>query len=196
MTRRRDLQIFVTIGIIFWMLIIWTVVAHAQTRPPWDATLSPTHHVRYGWYNRITPKQGGPSCLVGPWFTRAAAADWQGSALYSHSFQCHLDGVTCQNIGNGYAYPKGLPYPPPYQIPASGPELLPIAGNPHWHGATVQLYYGNDGSCTVFPIKDLPKYKAMLGSGVGQGVIPYYANSLCPGWPGLYVGDRPDAVCN
>jgi hypothetical protein len=189
------------------LAVCWASLASAQTSLSRASTsisipiTSPSPlpvHVRKGWYDRLTPKQGGPSCLVGPWFTLSAARDWLGSAHYAHSFACHNTGAPadCAPIfGNGYAYPKNYPYknrgnarvPAQFQIPANDAELLPVKGNPRLYGQDIRLFYGADGSCTVVLKGQKPP--------AVPGGFTFYSDNQCPGAPYLYVGDRPDRVC-
>lgn len=172
-----------------------------RTKP----TATPTPAL--GWYYQIQPNPpSGPTCLIGYWKGYTAAADLGGGLLYLHSFQCHLTGGSVCNaiLGNGLAYPKDWPWvsignqrvPDAHRIPADAPVQLPIAGNPHQHG-WYSLYYAPDGTCTVFPKKQAAKYQALVAA--GQGVIPWYADTKCPGWPFFFVGSKPgepDHVCN
>jgi hypothetical protein len=76
-----------------------------------------------GWYFSITPPHG-QTFDVGPYASHWDCNDMCGSALYSHPFACHFTGLPhdCRIIGNGFAYPKGFPFPVPAgeEIPSNG----------------------------------------------------------------------------
>src|ERR1700722_10021015 len=76
-----------------------------------------------GWYFSITPPHG-QTFDVGPYASHWDCNDMCGSALYSHPFACHFTGLPhdCRIIGNGFAYPKGFPFPVAAgeEIPSNG----------------------------------------------------------------------------
>src|ERR1700722_12456806 len=67
------------------------------------------------YFNVIAPN--GTVIPVGPYPNYSVASDTFGSALYSHPWACHLGlgptKITCRNIGNGFAFPRYMPYPVP-----------------------------------------------------------------------------------
>ncbi len=183
------LKRFLARALLLALTLAWPALTFAQNLAP-----APVH----GWYIQIQPIPNGPTALIGPWAWYAAAADFDGSMLYSHPFQCHLTGnpADCRVTGNGMAYTRGTPYPPAHQIPSSGPVKLPWGTIPRQYG-WYRLYYSNDGTPTVFPKAQNAKYRALVLS--GQGVFPRYLNVNCPGWPFFFVGSgvgQPDQVCN
>jgi hypothetical protein len=67
------------------------------------------------WFYRIRPPNGAAEFDVGPYNSEFGCKDWLGSALFLHGPHCH-DHPTdrnCVPIGNGFAYPAGVPYPVP-----------------------------------------------------------------------------------
>ncbi len=174
------------------LLIIWSV-AFLLGMAARMCRAQPPLHVRQGWYDRLTPRPGGPSCLVGPWFSLGAARDWLGSAQRAHPWACHITGPhppsNCRDLGNGYGYLPAIPFPPPYAVPVGDALLLPIQGNPNLHGKFVRLFYGADGSCTVV-------VKGQATPPIA-GAFTCYSDSKCPDWPWLKGADGPyDGVCN
>ena len=69
--------------------------------------------VHAGWFFTITPPNSGAAFPVGPYSDLATCLDTLGSALYSHPYACHLhpSNRNCRITGDGFAYPKGFPYP-------------------------------------------------------------------------------------
>jgi hypothetical protein len=144
------------------------------------------------WYYHLTVKPRAKPCLVGPFRTRAAASDNLGSALYSHPISCHITGPighNCDNIGNGYGYLAGTPFPPTWQIPDSAPVQMPFV-HTGLYGKFVRFYFGDDGSCTVVP------------KGTNPPNIPGSFTNYpgpCPYAPYTWIGDdyqgQGDLVC-
>lgn len=202
--QRSDRLMLAAILVIVWGLILWGV-SHASGRiAPFvnqhiavldlkvikHAKAPAVPHRGKAFYYNLTPREGGQACLVGPWNTLAACRDNLGSALYSHPFQCHISGPTggaCRNLDSGYGYPKGAGLHPAWQIPDSDCSLIPII-HTHERNHWVRFYYSDTGECTV-AIKGKP-------ISVPAGSFTYYADSQCPGWPWIFIGDRPDQVCN
>ncbi len=153
------------------------------------AVLSP---VPTGWYFSVKPPRGGPAIKVGP-YTQLACGDMLGSALYAHPFECHFTGPyppeNCENIGNGFAYPKGWPYPVPVgsdeQLPSSACFEAPLHGNPGYYGWYFFFYTRTGGS--VQECTELSKYRR-LATTVQGDEIPEYSDAQCPGAPCFSVG--------
>lgn len=147
------------------------------------------------YYYHLTPKRGGTSAIVGPWRTLAACRDNLGSAFYSHPETCHRTGphppANCANIGSGYAYPKGAGLNPAWRIPDLDCTLMPVVHTGQY-GQWIRFWYSADGVPTVVIKGQKPP--------TGAGSFTYYADSQCPGWPWIYVGDSGapggDGVCN
>jgi hypothetical protein len=145
-----------------------------------------------GWYFSVKPPNGGPALKVGP-YSQLACGDMLGSALYAHPFACHFTGPNppenCRNIGNGFAYPKGWPYPVPVgsdqQLPSSACFEAPLDGNPDYYGWYFFFYTRTGGS--VQECNELPKYRALTLTVPGDE-IPKYSNAQCPGAPCFSVG--------
>lgn len=150
------------------------------------------------WYWTATPPASGAQPIyIGPYPNLWDCRDMLGSALYAHPFACHLDGPNppsnCRIIGNGFAYPKGYPYPVPsdMMIPSADcvesddPSLKLKAG---WYF----LYYTVSGG-GVATCNEYKKYKEMAEITPGMELGHYY-NMQCPGAPCFSVGF--DTACN
>jgi hypothetical protein len=160
-----------------------TIVKHAQAPAP--------PHQRRAFYYNLTPRQGGQACLVGPWNTLSACRDNLGSAQRAHPFACHISGPAggnCRDLGNGYGYTKTMPNPPTWPVPDNDCTLQSLI-HTHERGQWVRFWYSDVGDCTVV-IKGKPQPV------LPAGAFTYYADSQCPGYPWIYIGDRPDQVCN
>ncbi len=149
--------------------------------------------VNWPWLSRLTPREGGGKCLVGPFNRLAVCRDNLGSAFYSHPFACHngWSAPGCRNLDSGYGYPKGAGLKPAWQIPDTDCSLIPLI-HTHEYGKWVRFWYSDVGDCTVV-IKGQPKPVLPAGD------FTYYADKQCPGWPWIYIGDTGgpgvDGVC-
>ena len=85
----------------------------------WDARMSIKHLIMVGWFFMVISPYGGQVVNIGPYNSELGCNDWQGSACYEFSPGC----PDCHHIGNGFAYPKGWPYPPD-EPPGSGAGSL------------------------------------------------------------------------
>ena len=150
------------------------------------------------YFNVIAPN--GTVIPVGPYPNYSVAADTFGSALYSHPWACHLGlgptKITCRNIGNGYAFPRYMPYP----VPRNEPDYLMLAEAPYneknspyklkrgWYF----LFFSTTGG-SIEKCSDLSKARELVRTVPGDD-IGYYQNSRCPGAPCFSVGF--DTACN
>jgi hypothetical protein len=179
------------------VIAVWALlygIGHASTHRPvrhhHAKALAPPH-VKKAFYYNLTPRQGGQACLVGPWNTLSACRDNLGSAQRAHPFACHISGPAggnCRDLGNGYGYTKTMPSPPTWPVPDNDCQLIPLI-HTHERGKWVRFWYSDVGDCTVV-IKGKPQPV------LPAGAFTYYADSQCPGYPWIYIGDRPDQVCN
>ena len=142
-----------------------------------------------GWFFMITPPNGGPSFPVGPYKDDAACADTLGSAIYSHPYACHLhpSAKNCRITGDGFAYPKGFPYP------VSADEQIPGGACFEEESESYNLprgwyflfYTATDGS--IEKCSKLNEFKK-LARVVPGDEIPDYSDMRCPGAPCFSVG--------
>lgn len=151
-------------------------------------------HVKKAFYYNLTPRQGGQACLVGPFIHLNVCRDNLGSAFYSHPLACSEQGwspANCRNLDSGYGYPQGAGLHPAWQIPDTDCQLIPIIHTGE-RGKWVRFWFSDVGDCTVV-IKGKPAPVLPAGS------YTYYADSKCPGWPWIYIGDtgawNGDGVC-
>jgi hypothetical protein len=148
-----------------------------------------------GWFFTITPPNGGPSFLVGPYKNYSQAADTLGSALFSHPFACHLHWSVhnCRITGNGFAYPKDFPYPVPPDLVIPGATLVEDNTRSYdlpkgWYF----LFYTATGG-SVEKCSSLKRFRKLAREVPGDE-IPRYVNMRCPGAPCFSVGF--DTACN
>jgi hypothetical protein len=150
------------------------------------------------YFNVIAPN--GTVIPVGPYPNYSEASDTFGSALYSHPWACHLGlgptKITCRNIGNGFAFPRYMPYP----VPISEPDFVMLAESPYneknspyklkpgWYFLLFTITGGSIEKCS-----DLHKAQELVRTVPGDD-IGYYRNSMCPGAPCFSVGF--DTACN
>jgi hypothetical protein len=150
------------------------------------------------YFNVIAPN--GAVIPVGPYPNYSEASDTFGSALYAHPWACHLgEGptkITCRNIGNGFAFPRYMPYPvptsePDYAMLGEAPyneKKSPYKLNPGWYF----LFFTTTGG-SIEKCSDLHKAKELVRTVPGDE-IGYYRDSSCPGAPCFSVGF--DTACN
>jgi hypothetical protein len=150
------------------------------------------------YFNVIAPN--GTVIPVGPYANYSDASDTFGSALYSHPWACHLGlgptKITCRNIGNGFAYPRDIPYP----VPSNEPDYDMLRESPYnqnnspyklkrgWYFLFFTTTGGSIEKCT-----DLRKAQELVRTVPGDE-IGYYRDSRCPGAPCFSVGF--DTACN
>jgi hypothetical protein len=150
------------------------------------------------YFDVIAPN--GAVIPVGPYPNYSVAADTFGSALYAHPWACHLGlgptKKTCRNIGNGFAFPRYMPYP----VPRSEPDFVMLAESPYkasnspyklksgWYF----LFFTTTGG-SIEKCSDLPKAQELVKTVPGDE-IGYYRDLACPGAPCFSVGF--DTACN
>ena len=135
------------------------------------ATAQPSPARAGRWFYDITPPLGGQTFDVGPYNSEYGCKDWCGSAFFLHPAACHThpSDYNCRNIGNGYAYPKGFPYPVPHdqEIPSNCCFRSNQPGMPQ--GYYFFLYTSAGGSaerCTHHVIK---KARSIPNAELGNG---------------------------
>ena len=158
-----------TITAVVLILVINTSIAHA------------------GWFFTITPPNGGPSFPVGPYSNLSYCRDMLGSALYAHPFACHLGRPECQNIGNGFAYPKDFPYPvsADRQIPSDDCFEENSRVSNLRRGWYFLFYTATGGS--VEKCSSYHKFQRLTEEIPGDE-IANYSDMRCPGAPCFSVG--------
>jgi hypothetical protein len=151
------------------------------------------------WYFKVIAPSG-TAIPVGPYPNYSEASDTFGSALYAHPWACHLGrgptAVTCRNIGNGFAFPRYMPYP----VPRSEPDYDMIAESPYEENNSPYklkrgfyfLFFTTTGG-SIEKCSDLPKALALVRTVPGDE-IGYYRDSRCLGAPCFSVGF--DTACN
>jgi hypothetical protein len=151
------------------------------------------------WYFKVIAPNG-TAIPVGPYPNRSEAADTFGSALFAHPWACHLGlgptSITCRNIGNGFAFPKYMPYP----VPANEPDAAMLPTGPYAEnnspyklkGGWYFLFFTITGG-SIEKCSDLPEARELVRTVPGDE-IGYYRNSRCPGAPCFSVGF--DTACN
>jgi hypothetical protein len=161
-----------------------------------------TGAVKKAWYFPVVPPPGdGPVFYVGPYATLAGCRDMYGSAIYSHPWACHITGPNppsnCRNIGNGFAYPKGYPYPvPPSEAIVgvyNGGDCAKLTRSkddpqPDWYF----LFYGPNASFVV-KCRDYNADKKLSAYNPAYQV-GHYQDMRCPGAPCFSIGY--DSACN
>lgn len=92
--------------------IKWKLVVIVALLGMIGATIQPLP-AECSWFYTVTPPLGGPPFVVGYYDSDRGCADWLGSAMYLHPSACHNHPTShnCRIIGDGYAYPKGWPFP-------------------------------------------------------------------------------------
>lgn len=153
-----------------------------------------------GWYWQVKSMQGA-DFYVGPWPSVHYCLDMWGSALYAHPFACHNTGPVghnCDNIGNGFMFPQGYPYP--IWPNASADPMYPNfqRGCVQMDKAVLDLpkgwyfFFWQNGVGSVHPKSTYPYYlnlsKTVPGNSVG-----YYSDMRCPGAPFFSIG--MDTAC-
>ena len=150
------------------------------------------------YFDVITPS--GTVVPVGPYPNYSEASDMFGSALFAHPFACHLGlgptKITCRNIGNGFAFPRNIPYP----VPPNEPDYSMLDESPYnqknspyrLKGGWYFLFFTTTGG-SVEKCSDLPKARELVRTVPGDE-IGYYRDLSCPGAPCFSVGF--DTACN
>ena len=154
---------------VIFLALIKTTIAHA------------------GWFYMITPPNGGPSFPVGPYKNLSNCRDMLGSALFAHPFACHLGKPQCQNIGNGFAYPKDFAYPVSAddQIPSNDcfqDNTGSLGQRRGWYFLFYTATGGSIEKCSSY------KYFADLATKVPGDEVANYSDMRCPGAPCFSVG--------
>lgn len=176
-------------------------VGFGQSAKP---TAKPTP-VSQAWYFVVTPPPGdGPAFNVGPWVGtngHAMCNDTLGSALYSHPYECHITGPVgknCINTGNGFAYPKGYPYPVPTAmqiVNGQGCVNLPRNKTTDLSMGLYFLFYGPNQSAVLK--EGGGRWKAAMAKVKADPVhyaVGNYSDMRCPDAPFFAVGN--DNACN
>jgi hypothetical protein len=154
-----------------------------------------------GWFYTITPPNGGPSFLVGPYPNDFQCADMLGSAIFSHPWACHLGkgptSITCRNTGNGFIYPADFPFPVVLPYPSIYDPGVNCFEMPNKKGVGQKkgwyfLFYTATGG-TVEKCSNLARLQELART-VPGAEIPAYADMRCPGAPCFSVGF--DTACN
>ena len=150
------------------------------------------------YFNVIAPN--GSVIPVGPYPNYSVASDTFGSALYSHPWACHLGlgptKITCRNIGNGFAFPRYMPYP----VPINEPDYVMLFESPYKENNSPYklkagwyfLFFTTTGG-SIEKCSDLRKAQELVRTVPGDD-IGYYRDSTCPGAPCFSVGF--DTACN
>lgn len=150
------------------------------------------------YFNVITPS--GTVIPVGPYPNYSEASDMFGSALFSHPWACHLGlgptKITCRNIGNGFAFPRYMPYP----VPPDEPDYSMLDESPYdqknspykLRAGWYFLFFTTTGG-SIEKCSDLSKARQLVRTVPGDE-IGYYRNLSCQGAPCFSVGF--DTACN
>ena len=150
------------------------------------------------YFNVIAPN--GTVIPVGPYPNYSVASDTFGSALYAHPWACHLGlgptAVTCRNIGNGFAFPRYMPYP----VPISEPDYVMLAESPYQDNNSPYklkrgwyfLFFTSVGG-SIEKCSGLREAQNLVRTVPGDE-IGYYRDLRCPGAPCFSVGF--DTACN
>ena len=151
------------------------------------------------WYfNEIAPN--GTVIPVGPYPNRSEAADTFGSVLCSHPWACHLGlgptSVTCRNTGNGFGFPKSMPYPvpvnePDYEMLDQGP--YEAVDPPYKLKPGLYFFFFTATGGSIEKCSNLARARQLVRTVPGDD-IGYYKNSRCWGAPCFSVGF--DTACN
>jgi hypothetical protein len=89
-----------------WLMALSVLVALSVgfKADAWVPTVSGGSQKSGAWYYTITPPNGQPKILIGPYTTLSICRDWLGSCLYEHGPNC-LDDPTdanCAGVGPGF----------------------------------------------------------------------------------------------
>lgn len=122
---------------------------------------TPQPESKGGWYIPINPPLGGEAFNIGPF---PNCPDMAGSFMFSHPDACHRTGrpKDCGIIGNGQAYPAGVPWPLPKDYKPIAGGCFRSATETPMHGWHFLEYHslptpgGSAPACSEFA-----KYKAL-----------------------------------
>ena len=103
--------------------------------------------------------------------------------------------ANCRKLGNGFAYPKGTPYPVPAQMQIVSPQgcvSLPLKKATDLTPGLYFLFYGPAHSAAL----GSDRYKQALKQSEEDSryMLGDYADTECPGAPFFAVGS--DNACN